>query len=181
MKKRQHEESTNRDGTFCSVQDDSWWEPCTRSTLNARRQFHSEDRGETILSRTVRWPGMDQVHSQHGSSYDSTTCGTCRGPSVFHGGRVHRCGRSGHPQLSSSKVSLRTRTEPHKPLVTASEISQVHRALIYEEFGVLFPVYDKSTIECVSFVVIMQFFLCTAKGNCTANYRWHQWNRIKTS
>ena len=76
-------------------------------------------------------------------------------------------------------------TEAREP---PSSASKCHDAFIFEEFAELQAVYDDSVIDCVSFMVIMEFYLCIEKEDCTittrdvrAKWRWHQRNRIKTS
>ena len=66
-------------------------------------------------------------------------------------------------------------TDVHEPLGSASEVRRCHDVFSFVEFGALNyeaqssfgKVYEESTIDCVSFMVVMGFFLGIEKEDCT--------------
>ena len=60
-------------------------------------------------------------------------------------------------------------TEAHKPIASASEITSTTARSSSRNFGRSHSqkAYDESIIGCVSFMVILEFYLCTEKEDCT--------------
>ena len=76
-------------------------------------------------------------------------------------------------------------TEVHKPLAvrmksasTTTHPSSENLVLSFPDTAELQKATGGSIIDCVTFMVIVEFCLCVGRAG---KWRWHQWNRIKTS
>ena len=134
-------------------------------------------------STAVRWPGMGQVQQRHGSNCDSTTVGNLQFLQlrkvceliVAKGQDMPYFGRAKFQSLAQDATWKDTSEKVHthhlhlqaKSAGTTTRSSSRNLEGSFPDTAEFQEVYDESTIDCGSFMVIMEFFLCIAKEDCT--------------